>query len=415
LLVSGGDNLDNRQRNELDWFLRLMQGGSLDPNSGGSRYEGVQAPDWPDPAYWHPDPIKDVFKAELGFPTLPGLLDLAVRPFTAAGIGLPWVSCYGNHDAFVLGAALPNQKFEHLAVGSLKAQHSPAGFIPEHLAEFVHAPQNFLGEPFRGVTADEERRGIGRLEFLEAHLKAGDSPSGHGFDAQLESGSRLCYVHDPTPDVRLIMLDTTNPGGGFEGTLDHQQLLWLEQQLSEVHSRHFDPDGAEVRSDRQDRPVVVCSHHPLDSLRRGAEQGHGSGERQPQASAQEVLRLLHRYPNVVLCLSGDSHRNHIRARPDPSKRTNGFWEVTTCSLIDWPCESRLVELVLNTDDSLSVYCTMISMDAELEPVVSGADELAALALELAANDPHAGFDSGAAGRPEDRTVELAFLPQRMSG
>jgi metallophosphoesterase (TIGR03767 family) len=398
LLVSGGDNLDNRQRNELGWFLRLMQGGTLEPNSGGGRYEGVQAPDWPDPGYWHPDPVKDAFKTRLGFPTLPGLLDEAVRPFEAAGVGLPWISCHGNHDSLVLGAAIATAEFERVSTGGLKAQSSPAGFIPEHLAEFVHAPERFLGEPFRPVTPDEKRRGCGRSEFLEAHLKAGGGPSGHGFDARQDSDSRLYHVHDPTPEVRLIMLDTVNPRGGFEGSLDREQLLWLEQQL------------AGVRSDNQDRLVVVCSHHPLDLLGKGTERDDESSAPQRAVGAEEVEQLLHRHPNVVLWLSGDTHRNFIRSRPDPSGRTRGFWEVTTCSLIDWPRESRLVELVLNEDGSLSIYCTMIAIDASL-PSTGGSGwpvDLAALSLEIAANDPHAGFDSGASGRAEDRTVELVL-------
>ncbi|NDE71557.1 MAG: TIGR03767 family metallophosphoesterase, partial [Actinobacteria bacterium] len=49
-----GDVTDNAQSNELDWFLALMNGGFVTPDSGNrSRWEGVGG-DHYSPHYWNP-------------------------------------------------------------------------------------------------------------------------------------------------------------------------------------------------------------------------------------------------------------------------------------------------------------------------------------------------------------------------
>ena len=83
--------------------------------------------------------------------------------------------------------------------------------------------------------------------------------------------------------------------------------------------------------------------------------------------------------------------------------------MTTASLVDWPVQSRLIELVQNEDGTLSIHCTTI--DSAVPPSAEGTDSLtrlAALHRELAANDPHAGIASCLAGTPQDRTVELVL-------
>ena len=91
-----------------------MAGGKVAANSGGAAYEGVQAPHWSDLHYWHPDPGPDRYKHHWGFPEYPGLLEEALRPIQAEGVRLPWLSCYGNHDALVLGTARPNPRYEQI-------------------------------------------------------------------------------------------------------------------------------------------------------------------------------------------------------------------------------------------------------------------------------------------------------------
>jgi hypothetical protein len=112
---------------------------------------------------------------------------------------------------------------------------------------------------------------------------------------------------------------------------------------------------------------------------------------------------------VVLWLNGHTHTNAVRARHDPGDSARGFWEVTTCSVVDWPCQARLVEII-NSGGELSIVCTMVDHDTPLGPLVPGPldtmEDLAALHRELAANMPIIGFDSARPGLVGDRNAEL---------
>ncbi len=120
-----------------------------------------------------------------------------------------------------------------------------------------------------------------------------------------------------------------------------------------------------------------------------------------------MLRLVHRFPNVVLWLNGHTHTNGVRARPHPDRPGAGFWEVTTCAVVDWPCQTRIVELVDVGEDMLALACTMVDHDSPQHLTVGGPGlDLAALHRELAANVPWAGHDSDLAGTPADRNVVL---------
>jgi hypothetical protein len=81
--------------------------------------------------------------------------------------------------------------------------------------------------------------------------------------------------------------------------------------------------------------------------------------------------------------------------------------VTTSSLVDWPCQARVVEIFEAGDGLLAMACTMVDHDGAVDP--EGAIEpvqLAGLHRELAGNVPIAGFDSGREGTPLDRNVIL---------
>jgi hypothetical protein len=112
----------------------------------------------------------------------------------------------------------------------------------------------------------------------------------------------------------------------------------------------------------------------------------------------------------VLWLNGHTHTNAVRARRDPFDPARGFWEVTTCAIVDWPCQTRLVELV-DAGGYLSIVCTMADHDTPLRPQsLETGDDLAALHRELAANVPLGGAGSALAGAPPDRNVELRLRP-----
>jgi metallophosphoesterase (TIGR03767 family) len=411
-VISTGDNTDNAQWNELTWFSKLMAGGDVAANSGGPTYEGVQSPAWSDLHYWHPDPGPDRYKHHWGFPEYPGLLEEALKPIHAEGMRYPWLSSYGNHDALILGTARPNPRYEQIVTGSSKIRVAPPNFnAVRDLPGFDAAPEAFLISSGATVTPDAERRPYTAREYIETHLHTGGTPHGHGFrGADLERGEAQ-YIHDAGP-VRLIVLDTTNPSGYFEGSIGLRQLSWLEEQLIAAHSRYFEEDGSSVATGNADRLVVLCTHHPLITLTNSlvALDLEILGDGDPaRVLGNEMMNLVHRFPNVILWINGHTHRNMIRPRPDPMGRTLGFWEVTTCSIIDWPSQARLIEIVSNGNDTLSILCTMLDHDAPPDPTCAeGVARLASIHRELAANDPHAGVNRGLGGHPEDRTVELVI-------
>jgi len=196
------------------------------------------------------------------------------------------------------------------------------------------------------------------------------------------------YYAQDVGDVRFITLDTVCTEGGADGSIDADQLYWLERKLEEVHSLFRSRDGSRVRTRNQDRYVVLLSHHGYDSLT------NPRAERR----ADLLLALLLRFPNVVLWLNGHIHSNRITARKEAGLG-HGFWEVTTSSLVDWPCQARLVE-IYRTRAGVAISCTMLDHEG---------GGLAGLHRELAGNVPRSGFDSWRPGSPPDRNAIL-LLP-----
>jgi metallophosphoesterase (TIGR03767 family) len=356
LVAMTGDAVDNTQRNELTNFLSLLDGGLVRPDSGAPGYDGVQRQDWPDEIYWKPegDLDGDEFQSALGFPQHPGLLDQAMNEFTVEGLRFPWVACYGNHEELCQGVGIVTPALAQAMVGARKPIGLPPGLDRDHVVDtFVARPERFMSGESLVVPADPERRPISRAGFVAAIAS-------HG------GGNKSYFVRD-VGAVRYVVLDTVCDEGGAEGSIDVAQLRWLEERLAEAHDRY----------------VVILSHHGYDTL------SNPRGERR----AGELLSLLRRFSNVVLWLNGHIHANRITPR-------GSFWEVTTSSLVDWPCQGRVVELYRTAGDRLAIGCTMLDHDGE---------GLAGLHRELAGNVPLNGFDSWRPGTPADRNVVL-LLP-----
>ena len=72
----------------------------------------------------------------------------------------------------------------------------------------------------------------------------------------------------------------------------------------------------------------------------------------------EVTAYLLSQPRLVAWVNGHTHRNAITAhkRADGS---GGFWEINTAAHIDYPQQSRLIEVTDNADGTLSIFTTIL--------------------------------------------------------
>jgi len=400
LVVTTGDAIDNAQWNEVRNWLALMDGGRVRPGSGGAVPASVQARDWPDEAFWRPDGGADVWRERFGFGDRPRLLEQALAAFDASGLLVPWLACYGNHEALLQGVGVVTPELAALMVGDRKPSRlRPSVRREEALDVFTTRAHEFFGagDAQLAVVPDLARRPVGRREFVDMHFSAGARPAGHGFTDRNRTEGTAYYAHD-TGGVRFVALDTNDLAGGADGCLDEVQVAWLRATLEEVSSRFTAEDGSTVTTGREDRLVVVFSHHGSTTL----TGTHG---------APQLLSLLHRFPNVVLWLNGHTHTNAVRAHARPGAPGDGLWEVTTCAVMDWPCQARVVELLDAGDGFLAVACTMLDHEGRVvpaeDPELSPAD-LAGLHRELAGNVPWSGFDSPTSGTPTDRNVVLGL-------
>lgn len=408
LVVTSGDAIDNAQWNELRAFLALYDGGLVRLDSGGRVYEGVQAGRWPDRIFWVPDgggTAVDLFRAAYGFPRLTGLNDRALRPFRADGLRFPWLACHGNHEALVQGVGVVTPELAAGMVGDRKPFALDERCDRDRaLDTFIEDAHLFLDGPHVRVTPDPRRRPITRREFVDAHLRSHGRPKGHGYTSRNHLDGTAYYVHDSAA-ARVIVLDTACPGGSADGCVDADQLRWLEQRLIEVHSSFRAADSSTLRTAAGDRLVLIVSHHGSDTL--ASRRAHAGPDGAPHAGGVELLAMLHRFDNVVLWLNGHTHRNRVVARQDPHRPGHGFWEITTCAVVDWPCQARIIELVDAGAGLLAIASTMIDHDSPDPPVEPRAGpELAGLHRQLAGNVPWAGFDCGRDGTPGDRNVIL---------
>lgn len=416
--VSTGDNIDNQQRNEAEWFIRLLDGGLLSPNSGEEKlYEGVQDVAGFDSAYWHPDEGRpDDFKKLFGFPDQPGLMEQAIRPFETPALEVPWYSTYGNHDGLLQGNLPATEKINEILtldrkVLDLKAGQSGADFIGTMFID----PMGMLRDldagayAMREVTPDPLRRLLIGREWVQLHLDSAAKPGpvGHGYTEDHLELPAIYYDFSIAEGVAGISLDT---GGYNSGSIGESQFTWLRESLEKRHSTYLDEAGSVVRTDHDDELVVIFSHYGPRAMDRGMKDPSDPGGR--RILGEEVVTMLHRFPNVIAWVNGHHHSNSVTPVADPSGLGNGFWDINTASHIDFPQHARLIEIADNSDGTMSIFCTMIEhMAAARAPESpSGVVDLAALSRELAANDPQR--RDSASGETTDRNVELVLKDPR---
>lgn len=337
-----GDTIDNTQANELSWYLEVMDGRVVSPDSG------VKDDPIPGPGNDHQD------------------------PFQAAGFDppIPWWQVRGNHDDLWKGSTPVTDKIRAAYVSGQIMNVGPktatsdgienTGFYvgvmdgrSPYGAVFGAGPEaDFAGPPTNGpptIPADPDRHTQTRPEWMSAFLGSTSIPAGHGFTAAAIAADTASYAFQPMGalPLKVIVLDDTQTASDFDtndqGSLGPDRLAWL---LGELQAGQ---DAGQL--------MIIAAHIPLTyvNVHRGP----------PYLSAAELAAQLNAFPNLVLWVSGHVHRNNVFAWPslDPARPPSagyGFWEVWTGSLRDLPQMFRLTELALNSDASLSIFVTAVA-------------------------------------------------------
>jgi metallophosphoesterase (TIGR03767 family) len=455
--LTTGDNADSQQHNETLWVRQLIEGGQpLNPNSGVKSsysscdpvaalslrlreilgllpnepiYTGVA--DYSDHGFnttqfYDPDQPAGPWA---DWPLYGGLLDRAQQTFTPVGLRnggspVPTYLSNGNHDSLVQGnedAILP---FETIATGCLKP-FVPTGSLPPNAD-----PLSLLLSTLTGfhVRPDPARRYVDRPQ-MKTIYGAGSQADDHGFahvsPAQNAASNNAAsyYSWNPKPGVRFVAIDTVSEGGvvqvSAEGNIDNPQWLWLQGEIAAAEAA--------------DEIVVVFGHHPIRSLTSQVpdelalpctvDDGHGHDvnpgcDLDPRLSipirlGADMSALLSAHPNVVAYVTGHTHENKVLACASDSGCPAGgnWWEINTAAEVDWPQQSRLLEIMDNDDGTLSIFGTLLDHSAPHDlPAPTGnasgftTAQLASLSRAFSFNDPQA--SQGAVGAAQDRNVEL---------
>ncbi|MGI8440448.1 MAG: hypothetical protein ACR2NV_09715 [Thermoleophilaceae bacterium] len=400
----------------------------------------------------------------------PGLFEQMNEPFLPVGLDIPWFGIFGNHDGLVQGNQPRDGVLDLIAQGCIKVKGLSAGTVEEirqsvgapgdvarheaqrlrrlALADLVKTAEKAAEDPKAAgdlatvVPSDPRRHLLFRREYIAEHFATRGTPVGHGFTPENVASGLGNYVVEPKPGLRFIVLDTVSENGGDGGNLDDEQFRWLHQRLREAEAER--------------KVVMVFAHHSLRTMDQagvgpftrgddtggnrnpvvhfGEEPVSDEGRRPPcrikdpdtEPTEDETLRCLFlRHRSVVAYVVGHEHRNVI----EPYERENGtgradggFWEITTASHIDWPQQSRTLDLFDNADGNLSIFGTIIDHSAAPSPggapaprdgqgqASGSSSRLGSISRELSYNDPDAqnGEDGrgDARGGRDDRNVEL---------
>jgi metallophosphoesterase (TIGR03768 family) len=354
-----GDLGNCGQRNEVRWFINVLDGKTINPDSGAKD-----------------DPV-------------PGPGNDYQDEFKAAGLdpSIPWYAALGNHDHFWMGMNPPTGNITEALVGSniLKIGNifAPDGIYGDNYYVGTIDGSTVYGTPIGAgpvnstspftVASDQNRRFLTVAEWMNEFSNSTSSPNGHGFSG-LDPGF-ACYTFDPDPNapIRIIVLDDTQSAndqdlnGYGHGTLDQARYDWLVSQLDKAQA--------------EDKLIIIAAHIPIGVEPSSSPVGWSS---QAAVSEADLIAKLHTYPNLLMWAAGHRHLNNVTAMPstDPAHPEQGFWVVETSSLREYPQQFRTFDLKLNSDNTLSMFVTDIDPSTEGNSLAEKSRSYALAAYEI---------------------------------
>ncbi|MFI5561545.1 TIGR03767 family metallophosphoesterase [Amycolatopsis japonica] len=417
-MVTTGDNTDNHELIELEWFLKVLNGGTVNPTSGDPNvHEGVQTSG--SSHYWNPGkPLDDAYTKK-GFPQLPGLLGAASNTFTSPGLDVPWFCTFGNHDDSIVGTVPDLPGMDAWYTGRFKVigkDETTSRKLAKAIGSGSGVPitELFGGSgTIREITPDERRRPFSTAEFVQHHLDSantGPGPVGHGFSGNNADGRNVYYTFRIAPGLTGLSLDTTTMAGLADGSIGLGQFTWVENTLKRNSSTYYDFFGRKVTQNVTDELFILFSHHTSDTM--GNVLPDARHPLELRLNGDTFVSLLHRFPNVLAWVNGHTHHNKITPHVGKTAK-QGFWEINTASHIDFPQHARIIEVADNADGTLSLFTTLIEAEAPYEASYSdtSTQALASLYREFSYNDIHASL--GAVGTAQDQNTEL-LLPHPLA-
>lgn len=316
-VLCSGDIADSSQKNELEWIATLIGGGVLNPDSG----------------------IKD--------DPIPGPNNDFADPYYAKGIGnIPYYLALGNHDILYMGFAPINDEIQEAATGNRVVDlfSFVNAFLGSHEnrdsyrngyrdASRVDAPVVAVGE----TPADSNRMLLGKVGALKVFMNLPGEPKNHGLDPELvERGWGYFAVYPiPGKPIKLITLDT-NSGNFSEAQMDREQFEWFKAEIEKAR--------------RANELIIVHSHHSSKNLGGDVKEA-------------EFTAAMTSYSGIILHLVGHGHGSYSRLITNYENK--GYWELMASSTIDFPSQTRIIELVHEGDGIISTYVT--NLDANAAP------------------------------------------------
>jgi hypothetical protein len=304
----------------------------------------------------------------------------------------------------------------------------------------------YFGEDAETVPADFSRIFMGHKDIVATYSEDEGKPVGHGLanappdpvrsDSENQESAGY-YAFNVSNKIRGISMDTISYAVTSEGILNDSQFKWVEKQLKANSRVFYSKSGKrQVNPGAKNKLFMIFSHHssktinhpgafpdvtekqkeamlPQHCFAKGAATGCGK--------AEGFRDLLQRYPNVIAWVNGHEHNNRVTGFPAPKGQdpARSFWEINTASHIDWPQQSRILEVaykrgINGLPGSIFIYGTLVDHAADPVPDQAAQDPVGYLASLSRVESYYDACvrvgqaDCEAGGEARDRNVKLVL-------